>query len=80
MGYCRRLCTDLLVFTLQLRNTPENLARPSDEDCAISHRLKWAPLPLNEVGRTAQHVTEGEGRKEGNDRIPLQGLSANHLK
>ena len=35
--------------------------------CAISHRLKWGPFPPNEVGRIAQHVRKGEGRKEGLD-------------
>ena len=25
------------------------------------------PLPPNEVGRIAQHVREGEGKKEGNE-------------
>ena len=25
----------------------------------------WSPLPPNEVGRIAQHVRKGEGRKEG---------------
>ena len=27
------------------------------------HRLKWGPFPPNEVGRIAQHVRKGEGRK-----------------
>ena len=31
--------------------------------CATSHRLKWGPFPPNEVGRIAQHVRKGEGRK-----------------
>jgi hypothetical protein len=28
------------------------------------HRLKWGFLPPNEVGRIAQNVTKGKGRKE----------------
>ena len=32
-----------------------------DKGCAISHRLKWGPLPPNEVGSIAQHVRNGEG-------------------
>ena len=27
--------------------------------------LNWGPLPPNEVGRIAQHVRKGEGRKQG---------------
>ena len=29
--------------------------------------LKWGPFPSNEVGRIAQHVRKGVGRKEGKD-------------
>ena len=51
---------------LQLRKTPDISARrPSDEDCATSHLLKWGSLPPNEVGRIAQYVTKGGGIKEG---------------
>ena len=32
--------------------------------CATSHLLKLGPFPPNEVGRIAQHVMKGEGRKE----------------
>ena len=39
--------------------------RSSDEDCAKSHRLKWDSLPPNDVGRIAQYIMEGEGRKTG---------------
>ena len=28
-----------------------------------SHRLKWGFLSLNKVGRIAEHVRKGEGRK-----------------
>ena len=31
----------------------------------ISHRLKWSPLPPDEVARIAQHVRKREGRNEG---------------
>ena len=58
--YCG-LCTDLLEFALWLRKT--SATRQSDENCATSHRLKWGPLSPNEVGRVAQHVWKGEGRK-----------------
>ena len=50
----------------------ENPGKPQLGDrlmkgCATSHGLKWGPLPLNEVGRIAQHVRKGEGRKERKD-------------
>ena len=60
-----------IVFVLLLRKTPPKI--PSNEDCATSYRLKWGPLPPNEVGRITQNVRErerereereGEGRKE----------------
>ena len=35
--------------------------------CATRQRLKWSPLPSNDVGRIAQHVIKGEGRTEGMD-------------
>ena len=42
----------------------KNLAsRLSGERCATIHRLKWGPLPPNEVCRIAKHVWKGEGRK-----------------
>ena len=40
-------CTDLLALLLGY---------------VTSHRLKWGPLPLNEVGWATQHVREGEER------------------
>jgi hypothetical protein len=36
--------------------------RPFDEG-----RLKWGPLLPNEVNRIAQHVSMGDGRKDGKD-------------
>ena len=46
------LCADLVTFTLQLRKTPrKNSARRTFEGCAVRHRLKWGPLPPNDVGR-----------------------------
>jgi hypothetical protein len=30
-----------------------------------NHRLKWDPLPPNEVGRIAEHVRNGKIRKIG---------------
>jgi hypothetical protein len=35
--------------------------RQSDEGCAASNRLKWGPLPPNEVVTIAQRVREGYG-------------------
>ena len=43
----------------------------SDEGCATSNHLKWGPLPPNYVGRIAQHVRKGDGRKGGRDRLGL---------
>ena len=55
----RGLCTDLLGFALQPRRTPEKLSKETvNKGCATSHRLKWGPLPPNEVGRIAQHVRD----------------------
>ena len=46
---------------LTAEKTPENLTNDTlDEDYATSHHLKWGPLPLNEVGRIAEYVREGE--------------------
>jgi hypothetical protein len=48
-----------------------------DEGCATSCRLKWDPIPPNEVGRITQHVRKGERRiseerrKEGMGYIDL---------
>jgi hypothetical protein len=33
------------------------------------HRLKWDPLPPNEVGKIAKHVKKEEGREEGKIKI-----------
>ena len=42
MRWYRRLCTDHLVFALQVRKTRKTSARRSSvEDCATSCRLKW---------------------------------------
>ena len=38
--------------------------RPSDEDCVISHSLKWGPLPPNDVGSHNSSGREKEGKKE----------------
>ena len=65
------LCTDLLAFALQLKRTPENLSKETVwwTGWSTSHRLKWGPFPPNEIGRIAQHVGKGEGRKEGRDGV-----------
>ena len=52
---------ELLAFTVWLRKT--SAKRPSDEGCANSHRLKWSPLPPNDVGSISERAREGEGRK-----------------
>ena len=38
--------------------------RLSDEGCATSLRLKWGPLPSNEIFRIAEHVGKGKGKKK----------------
>ena len=39
----------------------QNPGKPYLGVCAISHCLKWGPLPLNKLGRIVQHVVEKEG-------------------
>jgi hypothetical protein len=42
---------------IQIQNTAEESpGNPQLRDCAISYRLKWGPLPPNEVGSIAQYV------------------------
>ena len=53
MKWSRELCTDLLAFALRLK---ENPGKPQLwdrwwRDSGTSHRFKWGPFPLNEVGR-----------------------------
>ena len=63
-----RLCTGLLAFALQLRKT--SARRPSDEAVRqVSPQM--GSHTFNEVGRTAQYVRKGEGRKGGNDGIGI---------
>ena len=70
MRWYWELCTNLLAFTLQLRKAPEKGSQETVYDgCATSHRLKWGLLPPNAVGRIAQNVRKGEGRKERKGRI-----------
>ena len=45
--------------------------RPKKLRC---HRLKWGPLHIYEVGRIAEHVRNGKGRKKGEDFIVLNNL------
>ena len=42
--------------------------------CVTSHLLKWGPIPPNEVGRVAQHIRKGEGRKEAKDLVGMRKL------
>ena len=46
------------------KNRKTSARRPSDEGCVTSDRLKWDSLLPNELGRIAQHVRNGEGRKK----------------
>ena len=63
-----RLCTVILEFTLELSKIQENSSWETvEEGCGTSHRLKWGSLPLNVLGRIAQHVMKREGMKEGKD-------------
>ena len=58
------LCTDLLAFTLRLSEECPRKSQLGDH-----HHLKWGPLPPNYIGRIAEHVRDGEGKKEkGKDR------------
>ena len=59
-----RLYTDLLEFILQVRKTPENFRRPSDEGSATGLGLKWGPLLPNDVSKSHSTSMEREGRKE----------------
>ena len=49
-----------LAFDLQLRKRLENLTYVTFD--ATSYRLKWGPLPPNEIGRIAQHVRRKKER------------------
>ena len=55
--------------------TAEKTGKPQLGDhvmkIAISHRLKWDSLPQNNIYRIARHIREGDGRKEGKDRVIL---------
>ena len=60
-----RQCSDFLAFTLHLTKIPEKpQVKDVDEACATSHRLKWDPLPRNDVGWIVQDVRDGDGRKK----------------
>ena len=48
--------------------TVENLRnRQLGDRLMTSHRLRFCPLPPNEVCRIAQYISEREGIKEGQD-------------
>ena len=56
---------------LTAEKNPENLSfQIVDEGCAISHRLKWVPLPPNDVGRMTQLVRKGDERNKEKDGVP----------
>ena len=41
-----------------------SVGKPSDEDCEISHRLKFGLLLINDVGGIVQHDREAEIERE----------------
>jgi hypothetical protein len=43
------------------------LKRPPNEGSATNHCLKWSPFPPDDVGRIAQDVRDGEGRRKQKD-------------
>ena len=48
------ICTDLLAFNLRLMKSRKTCVRRlSDKGCTTSHRLKFGPLPQNDVSRIA---------------------------
>ena len=57
------LCTDLLVFALQLTKTFWW------RGCGNNQHLKWGSSPPNEVGRIAQHIWMGWGLSKLHPRI-----------
>ena len=55
---------------IQLRKTLKTSARiPSDESCVTSHRFKWVPFLLDEVGSIAEHVRREEGGEKRKGRV-----------
>ena len=51
-----------LVFSLQLRETPETSGRSLSDGLATGHHHKWGPLLLNEVSRIVHYRRKREGR------------------
>ena len=51
---------------LKAEEIPGNpsVRRPSDEGAMRPVHLKWGPFPPNKVGKIAQHVRKGVGRKK----------------
>ena len=53
---------------LAAEKTTGNLSQETvDEGCATSHRLKCAPLPTNESGMIARHVSNGKKKEVQGD-------------
>ena len=50
-------------INLMIKESPRK-PQPGDHHC-----LKWGPLPPNYIGRIAQHIKNGQGRKSGNDQL-----------
>ena len=66
MRWYRRVCTDLLTFSLQLRKIPEKL-QLGDHRWRLCDQSspQMGSLAPNEVGRIAETPRNGEGRKQG---------------
>ena len=56
-----------IYLTYEQNPRKTSAGRSPDEGYTTSHRVKWVPLPPNEVSTIAQHVRKREGRKQGKD-------------
>ena len=62
MRWKRRLCIDILEFSLRLRKTRKSSASRKSKGCGSNQRLKWGPLPI--MTSVGSHSMAGrEGRK-----------------
>ena len=63
-----------------MRKISENLRKEIvEEGYVTSHRLKWGPLPPNEIVRISELVREEEGRKEEKDGVSVKNLKIKML-
>ena len=51
------------IYLTAEENHGKTQQRDSHEGYATNHRLKWSPLPSNEVGMITQHVGKEETMK-----------------